>query len=88
MSVVKICGAAVGAEAAERPLKLAVEQNIQPLGHPDGVLLHIPADSFQCHAHQRVFVKVDDELLVGILHGKALRAAVHKVPQHGVQQFI
>ena len=28
------------------------------------------------------------QLLVGILHGKALRTAVHKVPQHVVQQFI
>ena len=87
-SIIQFRGAAVGAKPVQRTLEIAMDQEIQPFRHPDGVLLHTLADPFQRHAHQRLLVEIHDELYVVILHGDPLHPAFHELPQHGVQQLI
>ena len=57
---------AAGLKLEQRAADAAVEQLVEPLGQQYGVGLHILADPFQHHAHQRIFEEINDELIQAI----------------------
>ena len=63
-----------------------MHHDVEPFGHQGGLGLHIPADPLQHHAHQRILVKIDDELLVLFLHRDVF--TLYKHPQQRVKHFI
>ena len=65
-----------------------MDHGAHALHHLLGVASHIPAGPFQRHTHQCILVKIDNKLLICVLHGDIVAFTVRKILQDGVQQPI